>query len=325
MPAGRRWEIRTGEGMLLKFSRIAFIGVALALAPAPSRSMEKIAIPSLDGRLELAGYWFPVTSAQALPAVISLHGCGGMLDGKGAPVASAARDAGYANAENIHWLALDSFTPRGLKSICEIPQSRRTVNEETRRGDVYAALQWLARQPGVDRSRIAILGRSHGAQTVLSAINGGEAWVRAQPLLPSAAIALYPGCTRFNAMKGYELAAPLSLMSGELDDWTPARPCVQLHDRLARAGKDMRFDIKVYPGSYHGFDGTAPVRVRTGLGIARGSAHVGGNPEARAAAHARIFEFLSSQWQMPLLLTHEERMKRPRNAPLQRTIPQPSN
>jgi len=285
--------------------------LACALSVAPSLAMEKVAIPSLDGRLELPGYWFAVstTAGEALPAVIALHGCSGMLNSRGAPLAGVARDAGYFNAENIHWLALDSFTGRGVKSICEIPNARRDIHEEDRREDVYAALQWLARQPGVDAGRIAVLGRSHGAQTVLSTINGADPRVRAQPLLPSAAIALYPGCTRFNNMKSYELAVPLSLMSGELDDWTPARPCMRLHDKLTRTGKNLRFDIKVYPDSYHGFDGTAPLRVRTGLGISRGSAHVGGNPEARVDAHARIFEFLSSQWEIPLLLTHEERLQ----------------
>ena len=293
------------------------LSLVCALPGAPLQAMEKVAIRSLDGKLELSAYWFPVsttsatTSAtgQAQPAVISLHGCGGMLNSNGTPVAGAARDAGHFNAENIHWLALDSFSARGVKSICEIPSARRSIHEEDRREDVYAALQWLARQPGVDAKRIAVLGRSHGAQTVLSTIDGSDPRVRAQPLLPGAAIALYPGCTKFNAIRSYELAVPLSLMSGELDDWTPARPCVQLHDKLTRSGKVMRFDIKVYPGSYHGFDGTAPVRVRTGLGISRGSAHVGGNAEAREQAHARIFEFLSSQWQMTLLLTHEERLK----------------
>lgn len=300
--------------------------LACVLAVAPLQAMEKVAIPSLEGKLELSGYWFPVAAAagQALSAVISLHGCSGMLNSSGKPVAGVARDAGYFNAENIHWLALDSFSARGVKSICEIPSARRSINEEDRREDVYAALQWLARQPSVDARRIAVLGRSHGAQTVLSTINGGDPRVRAQPLLPSAAIALYPGCTRFNAMKSYELAVPLSLMSGELDDWTPARPCVLLHDKLTRAGNGMRFDITVYPGSYHGFDGTAPVRVRTGLGISRGSAHVGGNAEAREQAHARIFEFLSSQWQQPLLLTHEERLNGRRNVLPQRKIAPPS-
>ena len=302
-------EIRRCQGRrATKWPLCALIAGAL-LQCASAWAMDKVAIPSLDGKLELPGYWFSVAGTQALPAVISLHGCGGMLNSNGTPSVGAARDASYFNAEKIHWLALDSFTPRGLKSICEIRERQRTVHEEDRRADVYAAVQWLARQPGVDFKRIAVLGRSHGAQTVLSVMDRSDKMVQAQPLRPSAAIALYPGCAKFNAMWNYGLAAPLSLMIGALDDWTPAATCEQLHSKVLRSQKDAQFDIKVYPGSYHGFDGVGEMRIMSGVNSRSGSAHVGGNPAAREDAHARIFEFLSAQWKMPLLMSHEERLK----------------
>jgi dienelactone hydrolase len=81
------------------------------------------------------------------------------------------RDAGYFNDEAIHFLVLDSFTPRGIGSICETLPAARRVNESDRRDDAYAAIRWLAARPDVDPSRIVVIGRSHGGSTVLGIVD----------------------------------------------------------------------------------------------------------------------------------------------------------
>jgi dienelactone hydrolase len=189
------------------------------------------------------------------------------------------------------------------------------VFEEDRRADTYAALRWLAQQPGVDASKLVVAGWSHGAQTALSVEDATEDFVRGQPVKPRAVVAFYPGCRKFNKMFNYALAAPLLLMIGQADDWTPASECVDLHRRLAKPGATP-FDIVVYPDSYHGFDGTAEVAVRENVGNTRsGRAMVGGNPQAREASHARMFEFLAEQLDRPLGLSHEARLKLRAKAP----------
>ena len=47
--------------------------------------------------------------------------------------------------------------------------------------------------------------------------------------------------------------APLLILIGELDDWTPAEP-----SRKLAAGYPV--EIKVYPGAHHSFDSILPVR-----------------------------------------------------------------
>lgn len=269
-----------------------------------------VSIPTQDGKLAIPGYWFAADTDEPRPAVIALHGCGGTLDDNGKLSKNRIRDADYFNAEKMHFLVIDSFTPRGQKSICEISPSRRSIHEEDRREDVFAAMQWLARQPGVDRTRIVVMGRSHGAQTALSVLDRTDKAVQAETIQPKAVIALYPGCSKFAKMWNYELSAPLLLMIGEKDDWTPAKACVELHEKIKRSQKDAVFELQLYPDSYHGFDGTAPVGIRTGLGGPRnGMATTGGNPVAREQSHRRMFDFLATQLDMPLLLTHEERFK----------------
>jgi hypothetical protein len=131
--------------------------------------------------------------------------------------------------------------------------------------------------------------------------------VQAQPLQPRAAVAFYPGCIRFNEMWNYQLSAPLLLMIGSLDDWTPPHHCARLHDKVRRAQKDAFFEYIEFPDAHHGFDGYGPLQTRTGLPTRTGNATVGSNPAARDKAMRRMFDFLSEKMETPLSLTPEAR------------------
>lgn len=281
--------------------------LALLLAAQPAAALEKLAIPSLDAKLQLDGYWFDTLATGPRPVVISLHGCGGLLDAKGNLSRNRYRVAEYFNVEGMHMLALDSFTARGLKSICETPSRLRNLDYEERRDDVFAAIRWLSQRPDVDRNRIAVAGYSNGGSTVLSVLDRADRMVQAQPLQPRAAVAFYPGCIRFNEMWSYELSAPLLLMIGALDDWTPPHHCQRLHGKVRRAQKDASFEYLEFPDAHHGFDGYGPLQTRTGLPTRSGTATVGSNPAARDKAMRRMFDFLSEKMETPLALTHEAR------------------
>jgi dienelactone hydrolase len=296
---------------------LALGGLLAALSPGIARAEapEAVSIASLDGKLALPGYWFPADAAAPRPAVILLHGCDGTLDKDGQLYRRRFRQAEFFNVEKMHVLVLDSFTPRGIKSVCAIPLNQRTVSYEDRRGDVYAAMRWLARQPLVDQRRVAVLGFSHGAGVVLSVFDRTDKAVQAQALQPLAGVAFYPRCEPFVQMWSYELAAPVLLMIGELDDVTPARHCVNLHGKVKRAQPDAPFELIVYPGSHHGFDSALPVRVMSGFAGRTGKGTVGSNPEARAKSHQRMFDFLSARFGLPLALAHDERLYGHRRAP----------
>ena len=271
---------------------VRFFLLLIFFVPAVAAGMEQVSIPSLDGKLQLPGYLFEAVTPGPRPAVISLHGCGGLLDAKGGLSRNRYRVAEYLNVEGMHMLAVDSFTPRGLKSICETPPRQRTFNYEQRREDVFAAIRWLAQRPDVDRNRIAIVGYSNGGSTVLSALDRTEKLVQGQPIQPKAAVAYYPSCRDFAEMWSYEIAAPLLLMIGALDDWTSPHYCERLHDKVKRAQPGASFEVILYPGSHHGFDGYGPIQVRGGLPTKSGAATVGANPEAREKSLRRMFEFL---------------------------------
>lgn len=128
-----------------------------------------LTVDSLDAGVALPAYWFAAPAGNtAGPAVVALHGCGGLLDGKGSLGAQRHRYVRILHGAGIGVLFIDSFVPRGQNSICSQRHDQRSITEMHRRLDVYGALQWLARQPGVDAQRLGVVGWSHGGQTVLA-------------------------------------------------------------------------------------------------------------------------------------------------------------
>jgi dienelactone hydrolase len=154
------------------------------------------------------------------------------------------RQWGYAT------FILDSFQGRGLIEVCT---SARTLIGVQRIPDAYGALRILATHPRVDARRVALMGFSHGGSLTLGA---ATAWARetyAPPGRPAfrAFLAFYPYCNTIHPERE-RIAAPLRIHAGELDDWTPAAPCVRLVETLRASGQDAA--ITVYPGAHHGFD-----------------------------------------------------------------------
>lgn len=254
------------------------------------------------------------------PAVVVLHDCSGLsARSSGAPMRWATLLAGQGYVAIIP----DSFSTRGFpEGVCTQPDEAvprlRLVAPIQRAYDAYAALAYLRSFPFVDGEHVGVMGGSHGGSTTLAAMVT-PASDRA-PLVEerrhgfAAGIALYPGCAnqygRWSATHEfgnhgvvtgysgvYQPIAPLLILIGERDDWTPAKPCEELAERAAAAGYAVA--IKVYPGAQHSFDSSAPVRSlpnrrnansETGRG-----ATTGGDPVAWADAIKEVTVFFAKE------------------------------
>lgn len=260
---------------------------AFLAAPALAEQVSGAEKVALGG---VFGWWLPLPGAESRPAVIALHGCNGLyVRGE-----LGARERGLADllrSRGFHVLLPDSFTPRGVRELCTTPLAQRKLRATDRRADIRDALDWLAARPEVDRTRIVVIGWSHGGSAVLAALNHR---IGVQPLQARAAVAFYPGCTPYARTEGsYLPVAPLLILIGALDDWTPPAPCVEL-------GKwTPKVKVEVFADSHHGFDHpSARVRVRTDVptGVKRGEGvTVGSNPKAREQAYAMLLEFLQRE------------------------------
>ena len=220
-----------------------------------------VRFPSLDrdaagAAVSLQGMLLLPRSAMppgGYPAVIALHGCGGMYsirDGHEQELAErmALRAQMYLR-EGYAVLFADSFRARGMREICTIKHGERTVTAAQRRLDALGALGYLAARPDIARDRIALVGWSHGGSAALQAVNTRDAAVAGffeRPGAPPffrAAVALYPGCvTPLKAGDRYAPGAPTRVHIGLLDDWTPAATCAELGNAMASSRRGSAGD-----------------------------------------------------------------------------------
>jgi len=270
---------------------------------------QRVSFPLLDqdNLAVIQGLFFKPenTGAQRLPAVIAMHGCGGMYSSSKLRRESlSARHQIMADllvAEGYAVLFPDSFSSRGFEEICTIENRKRTITQKQRRLDAQGALAWLQSRNDILPDKIAILGWSHGASAVLASLNSKQpsvaTWSFRTPPAPyfRAGVAFYPGCREsLNSNTGYSLAAPITFFIGGSDDWTAPEPCVELVANLKTAGENA--SITVYPDAHHGFDGPSSqprkhLEVPNGVNPGRGVTTVS-NPAARADAYAKLKVFL---------------------------------
>ncbi|MGY4575140.1 carboxymethylenebutenolidase [Bradyrhizobium pachyrhizi] len=189
----------------------------------------------------------PKAGADRLPAVILLHGAGGM-GGVGGSIDEWSR---ALNQLGIATFAIDSFSGRGIIS---------TILDQARLGrlnmvaDAYRALDLLAKHPRIDPHRIAVMGFSRGGQSALySAMNRLYATLGpANKLRFAAHVAFYPDCTTTYRDDSDVSDKPIRILHGTPDNYNPVAPCRAYVERLTSAHKDVK--LIEFPDAYHVFD-----------------------------------------------------------------------
>ena len=261
-------------------------------APAGAQGApgESFSFPSLDGTVIQVLVFQPAQAPRG--TVVALHGCGGLFAATGDRQGQLnARHQGMADllvAQGYAVVFPDSLNPRGVSQLCTQKIGTRSINQTERRRDALATLNWVAAQAWATPSKIALLGWSHGGSAVLASTQQQHPEVLAQSVRAAVAIAFYPGCSAA-ARANYQPNAPLILMLGEKDDWTPPGPCIAL-------GQAVGAEVNVFADSHHDFDnpvGVVKLRKDVPNGLHPGQGvHAGPNPAAREKAYAQVFEAL---------------------------------
>ncbi len=261
----------------------AFVLLALG---ARAGAQDRVEFPSLtlDERpVTVDGYLYRAPGEGRHPAVVFLHGCGGLLTRSGVPESRVTAWAQRLNTDGVAVLMVDSFTPRGVRSMCA-PKNFVPAVFDARPRDAFGALAYLQSQPFIVPDRIGLMGWSEGGGAVLYTIR------YASTIGFRAAVAFYPARCNAHAMETWTSPVPLLVLVGESDVWTPAAPCVA----LMNAARSAPVEVKTYPGAYHDFDWpNMPIHRqpenRTKAGVVP---ITGTDPAAREDALERVPAFL---------------------------------
>lgn len=142
---------------------------------------------------------------------------------------------------------LNSFKSRDITSTVG---EQNQVTTAAMIVDAYKALEVLSIHPSINKDKISITGWSLGGAVTLF-----SAWLPLKRAINNdlkfaSHLAFYPPC--FFELENLEFSeSPIHILIGELDDWTPSAPCIDLVNQLV---KYSNIDITVYKDSHHGFD-----------------------------------------------------------------------
>jgi dienelactone hydrolase len=298
--------------------RIAGLIIALLLASAAQAQTAgetQITFPSVLRSTPIPATLIRPDGEGPFPAIVIVHDCSGLGPrSSGAPRRWAQELIGHGYVILIP----DSFGPRDLPNgVCTAPLADgRRAHYAIRAGDALGALAALRALSYVDGNRIGIMGGSHGGATTLATIVEplpGGGYTEAKKKNFAAGIALYPRCDaqhgnwniagRQNGNNGpptgytgvFRPLAPLLILTGEKDDWTPAEPCLRMTEAAQAAGHPL--EIKIYPGAHHSFDSSSQVRFvteRNNPNSPTGKwATTGGDLAARQDAKKQVVEFFA--------------------------------
>jgi dienelactone hydrolase len=247
-----RLPMRAAHNPTWKFGIAAVLAILLSGRSVPALADERVKFDSAVTRsghgpaglgqpgAAIEGYLTKPSGDGPFPAVVLLHSCLGLPPDRSA-IGNMIAGWGYVA------LFVDDFGTRDLKQTC-------TVDFPEGVGDAYGALNYIARFAFVDRTRIAALGYSQGADTALTIASDrfASAFVLSQGAKFKAAAAFYPPCAN---QGGVRLALPTLVLVGDRDNVTPAADCA----RLARAqpGGISKLKLIVLAGADHVFDNPA--------------------------------------------------------------------
>jgi dienelactone hydrolase len=235
----------------------AFAVMLAPLAGAQNMKVEKIEIATqslsnfdfLTGKKEgkpakITGELrLPGAAKEKSPVVLLVHGSGGV----GANIHYWVAEL---NKLGIATFAIDSFTGRGVKDTVT---DQSQVSNFTMVFDAYRALEILAKHPGIDRDRIAIMGFSKGGIVALySSMQRFQDMHLEKGLRFAAHLPFYAQCSTDFIDDTKISKVPLRLFHGTADDYTPLGACKDYVARLKSAGADaVLFEFQ---GAHHAYD-----------------------------------------------------------------------
>jgi carboxymethylenebutenolidase len=217
------------------------IAVAIAIlgmvSPEPDEITETDATFKSRGKEIIVDIFSP-GAAGKYPAVVVLHGHGGVADGKRSGAHALAREltrAGYVTLVPHYFGTRKPDPKNGQKNARSYGVWERTVID---------AVGFAARRSDVDPKRIGVVGLSMGSWVALS--------VAARDRRVSAVVEYFGGWPAWEELNPARLP-PVLILHGDADNNVPVDEAHKLERLLQEAS--VAYEMQIYPGAGHGFRG----------------------------------------------------------------------
>ncbi|MGP1394885.1 MAG: dienelactone hydrolase family protein [Inquilinaceae bacterium] len=256
------WSIDLATGPWPDRGDLSGIAGQAVTFPSHSPFVPSQATDTSRGETVAQGTLFLPDGASAdrpAPAVVLLHGAGGVLQ---------ARELTYGRqfaSMGIAALAVDAFAARRDRAS-GFTERLLEITETMLVADAYAGLAYLAERPDIDPDRVVIVGFSYGAMaSVFAAYDQVAKALSPDGLRFAGHVAFYGPCiARFDQPR--TTGRPVLMLAGAEDAIVDPARCAEIADDLRAGGSDV--ETVTYPGAYHQWDGSSAGPRRIGRNLA---------------------------------------------------------
>jgi dienelactone hydrolase len=186
-----------------------------------------------------------------VPAIVILHGSGGISEGREYEYAQLFTQNGIAA------FVVDYYAPRGVTEQTPYVMKTMAATEVDIMSDAYSALKILGTHPAIDAERIGVTGYSYGGMATRYVLDDRLKNIMA-PDVPSFALHMdiYGPCHQTLGHKG-TTGAPYLAIHGDADNSVDPALCQEVYKDLEAAGSQV--ESHVIAGAGHAWENYAPL------------------------------------------------------------------
>ncbi|NNE58520.1 MAG: dienelactone hydrolase [Hellea sp.] len=185
-----------------------------------------------------------------VPAMVILHGSGGIADGREFTYAELFADNGIAS------FVVDYYAPRGVTEETPYVMKTMATTEVDIIADAYSALKIIGTHPAIDASRIGVTGYSYGGMATRYALDIRIKEIMAPDIPPFALhMDLYGPCHQ-DTGSWRTTGAPYLAIYGDADNSVDPETCSDVQDFLGVGGSEV--ESHIIAGAGHAWENSAP-------------------------------------------------------------------
>lgn len=202
---------------------------------------------------EIKGFghlYLPENKNRPSPAMVILHGSGGIKPGREHEYARLFSENGIAG------FVVDYYTPRGATEDTPYILKTMIATEIDVLVDAYFALRFLAMHPAIDPNRIGVIGFSYGGMATRFALDERVANILSPSGLRFAAHADFYGPCHQILGHNRTTKSPYLAVFGDQDNSVHPKTCETVHAEIENSGSPTQ--IELIKGAGHAWENDQP-------------------------------------------------------------------